>query len=87
MPRDSSITARDLIGKLDLLRVECAKCDRRGQYWVDHLYVRLGPDARLTTWLHRITADCPWKRWGGFAECGVTCPDLLKWPSRRRQPQ
>jgi hypothetical protein len=26
------MTPRDLIGKLDVLRVECAKCDRRGQY-------------------------------------------------------
>jgi len=78
MPHDGTITPRDLIGKLDLLRVECAKCDRRGQYPVDQLYVRLGPDARLTSWLHRITADCPWKRSCGFADCGVRCLDLLK---------
>jgi hypothetical protein len=25
----------DLIGKLDMLRVDCAKCDRHGQYRVD----------------------------------------------------
>ena len=34
MPRDGSMTPRDLIGKLDMIRVECAKCDRRGQYQV-----------------------------------------------------
>jgi len=31
MPRDGSLTLRDLIGRLDLLRVECAKCDRRSE--------------------------------------------------------
>jgi hypothetical protein len=29
MPRDGSIASRDLIGKLDMLRVECAMYGRR----------------------------------------------------------
>ena len=32
MPRDGALTFGDLDGKLDLLRVACRKCDRRGQY-------------------------------------------------------
>jgi hypothetical protein len=32
MPRDGAIIFGDLIGKLDVLRVECAKCGRAGQY-------------------------------------------------------
>jgi hypothetical protein len=32
MPRDGSLTPGDLDGKLDVLRVECAKCGRAGRY-------------------------------------------------------
>jgi hypothetical protein len=32
MPRDGAIIFGDLIGKLDVLRVECPKCGRGGQY-------------------------------------------------------
>jgi hypothetical protein len=32
MPRDGSITPADLVGKLAVLRVECTRCERRGQY-------------------------------------------------------
>jgi hypothetical protein len=31
MPREGAII-RDLIGKLDVLNVECDKCGRRGRY-------------------------------------------------------
>jgi hypothetical protein len=32
MPRDGAIIFSDLIGKLDVLRVTCAKCKRVGRY-------------------------------------------------------
>jgi hypothetical protein len=32
MPRDGAIIFRDIVGKLDVLNVECAKCGRRGRY-------------------------------------------------------
>jgi hypothetical protein len=53
------MTPSDLIGKLDVLHVECAKCDRRGRYRVSKLVIELGPDAKLTDWLSALTADCP----------------------------
>jgi hypothetical protein len=31
MPRDGAIIFSDLIGKLDVLRIECAKCGRSGR--------------------------------------------------------
>jgi hypothetical protein len=34
MPRDGAIIFSDLIGKSDVLRVECAKCGRSGRYRV-----------------------------------------------------
>jgi hypothetical protein len=35
MPRDGSITPRDLIGIIDVLRVECVKCDPAGRLTVE----------------------------------------------------
>ena len=32
MPREGAIIFADLIGKLDMLRIECAKCGRSGRY-------------------------------------------------------
>ena len=37
MPRDGAIIFSDLIGKLDVLRVTCSKCDRAGRYHLDRL--------------------------------------------------
>ena len=35
MPRDGAIIFSDLIGKLDVLRVACAKCERAGRIaWI-----------------------------------------------------
>jgi hypothetical protein len=51
--------AADLFGKLDILRVECAKCPRRGQYRVDRLVALIGRDGKLTDWLAEVAADCP----------------------------
>ena len=40
MPRDGAIIFRDLVGKLDVLNVECAKCGRRGRYHLHRLIER-----------------------------------------------
>jgi hypothetical protein len=37
MPRDGAIIFGDLIGKLDVLRVACTKCERAGRYRLDRL--------------------------------------------------
>ena len=59
MPRDGAIIFRDIVGKLDVLRVECDKCGRKGQYRVDHLIEQYGIDAKLFDW--EPEADCPRK--------------------------
>jgi hypothetical protein len=59
MPREGAIIFRDLVGKLDVLDVECAKCGRRGRYHLHRLIERYGIDAKLFDWSHEITADCP----------------------------
>jgi hypothetical protein len=43
MPREGAMIFRDLIGKLEVLNVECDKCGRRGR-------------CRLALW--RETPDC-----------------------------
>jgi hypothetical protein len=40
--RDGAITFRDIVGKLDVLNVECDKCGRRGRYHVHRLVERHG---------------------------------------------
>jgi hypothetical protein len=77
MPRDDSLTPADLIGKLEILRVECAKCDRRGRYRVDRLVRELGRDGKLTDWFARIMTDCRRKIANNYSDaCGVNSPDF-----------
>jgi len=49
MPREGAIIFRDLVGKLDVRHVECAKCGRSGQCRVDRLILRYGIDATSVT--------------------------------------
>ena len=37
MPRDGAIIFSDLTGKLDVLCVTCAKCERAGRYRLERL--------------------------------------------------
>jgi len=94
MPKSGSITLSDIAGKLELLRVECEKCGRKGQYRVLRLLRELGPDMTIVAWREMISADCP-KRSAGrlYDQCGVCCPDLPKLfarptptPQPRRRP-
>jgi hypothetical protein len=76
MPRDGAIIFRDLVGKLGVLRIECDKCGRRGQYPLHRLIARYGIDAKL---FDEITADCPRKQARNLNDqCGARCPDLSK---------
>jgi hypothetical protein len=46
MPRDGSLTPRDLVGKLDVLAVACEKCGRSGRYRVTTLAETIGWDGK-----------------------------------------
>ena len=79
MPREGAITFRDLVGKLEVLNVECDKCGRRGRYRLHRLIERYGIDAKLFDWSDQITVDCPRKRAKNLNDiCGARCPDLPK---------
>jgi hypothetical protein len=77
MPRDGTIIFGDLIGKLDVLYVHCAKCSRAGRYRVSDLIKARGRDVRIVDWLDEITGDCPKKLAHNMNDpCGARCPDL-----------
>jgi hypothetical protein len=56
MPRDGAITFGDLVGKLDVLAVECPKCERRGRYAVRRLIEAHGQAGGISD---RCAARCP----------------------------
>jgi hypothetical protein len=79
MPREGAVIFRDLIGKLDILHVECENCGRRGRYHLDRLIERYGIEAKLFDWTDEISADCPRKQAMNLNDiCGARCPDLPK---------
>jgi hypothetical protein len=59
MPHDGAIIFSDLIGKLDVLRVACEKCERDGCYGLSRLIDKRRRDAKVIDWLDELTADCP----------------------------
>jgi hypothetical protein len=68
-----------LVGKLDVLRVECAQCNRAGRYSVARLVAERGRDAKLTDWLSERTRDCLQKNQRGVVRaCGAIMPDLSR---------
>jgi len=75
MPRDGAMIFGDLIGKLDVLRVECPKCGRRGQFKLP--VAQYGRNEKLFTFIDEIAADCPRKE-RPSDPCAVQCPDLPK---------
>ena len=82
MPLDGTIGG--LIGMLDVLRVECPRCDRHGRYHVASMVAELGADFRLTDWLHARTVDCPYKNEQGVTRaCGAHMPDLSRLTDRK----
>jgi hypothetical protein len=79
MPREGAIIFSDLIGKLDLLRVECPKCGRSGRYRLADLIMRYGRDEKVFAFTDDVTANCTRKRARRDRDpCGAICPDLPK---------
>jgi hypothetical protein len=53
----------DIEGKLDVLRVEYSKCDRKGRYHVHKLIEKYGRKGNLMKWREMLSAHCPEARW------------------------
>lgn len=77
MPRDLATTFSDLIGKLDVLRIECPKCGRSGRYRLADLITRYGPNAKLFAFAADLAANCTRRHARSDNDpCGAIFPDL-----------
>jgi hypothetical protein len=87
MSRDGAVTFGDLVGKLETLRVTCAKCEREGRYSVRRLIEQHGREGKVTDWLAGVAGDCPCKRSIDMSDqCRACCPDLVRVGLRGPQP-
>ena len=48
----------DIEGKLDVLRVECTRCQRKGRYSVRRLIEKFGRQANMMKWREQLNGDC-----------------------------
>ena len=65
--------------QLDVLRVECTKCDRRGRYSVARLIEKYGRNRNMMKWREMLNADCPKRDVTGLHDrCHLVCPNLPK---------
>jgi hypothetical protein len=69
----------DIEGKLDVLRVECTRCQRKGRYSVRKLIERYGRKGHMMKWKDMLKGDCPkWDAPQIHERCDLICPDLPK---------
>jgi hypothetical protein len=77
MPR-TYFTFGDIEGKLDVLRVECTKCERKGRYSVAKLIAKHGRRGNMMKWKEQLNGDCPKRDGRLYDRCDLLCPDLSK---------
>jgi len=74
-PRGRDHLFGDLIGKLDLLRIECSKCGRSGHRLAD-LLMRYGRNEKVFAFTEEVTANCARKQGRSDNDpCGAVFPD------------
>ena len=79
MRRDSAVTFGDLVGRLRMLRVDCAKCGRAGSYSLALLIRECGRNCTILDWKDKLTSNCARRIKADCADqCVARCPDLLK---------
>jgi hypothetical protein len=62
MPRDYLVFG-DIEGKLDVLRVECTKCARKGRYIVRRLIEKYGRKGNMNKWKEQLNVLIVDNRW------------------------
>jgi hypothetical protein len=73
------LTFGDLAGKLDVLRIECTRCPRKGRYSVARLIAQHGRPGNMTMWVSNLKGDYPKRDAPQLHErCDLICPDLPK---------
>ena len=69
----------DIEGKLNMLRVECTRCPRKGRYNVRRLIEKYGCNANMMKWKEQLNGDCPKQDAPRLNDRGdLICPDLPK---------
>jgi hypothetical protein len=77
MPRDGSLTFGNLRGRLAILEIVCAKCERLGRYSLSRLIEEHGQDERIPDWIADRKSNCPLKQ--SMADpCAARRPDLVR---------
>jgi hypothetical protein len=78
MSRDY-LTFGDIEGKLEMLRIECTRCPRKGRYSVAKLIAKHGRRGNMTKWASDLKGDCPRREAAQLHErCDLISPDLPK---------
>jgi hypothetical protein len=78
MPRTFLIFG-DIDGELDVLRVECTKCPRKGRYQVHKLIAKHGRKGNMMKWKEQLNGDCLRRDAPSLHErCDLVCPNLPK---------
>ena len=69
----------DIEGKLDMLCVECTRCQRKGRYSIAKLITQYGRKANMTKWRELLSSDCSKRNVSRLHDrCDLICPDLPK---------
>jgi hypothetical protein len=78
MRKPGAVALGDVAARAKTLDVACTRCDRRGQYQLERLVARLGPDFPMTDLAGEL-ADCPRRASPSWSErCDVYFPGLAK---------
>ena len=91
MPQRTYLIFGDIEGKLDVLRVECTKCARKGRYRVARLIEKYGRRANMMKWKEQLNGDCPRRdahKWiGGMAivTCSTTPVSKYDWAKNEQR--
>jgi hypothetical protein len=79
MRRRSYLIFGDIDGKLDVLRVGCTTCARKGRYSVRGLIEKYGRKANVMKWKEQLNGDCPRRDVLSLHErCDLITADLPK---------
>jgi hypothetical protein len=67
----------DIEDKLDVLRLECTRCGRKGRYHVRNLIEKHGRRGNMSKWVSDLKGDCPNRDAPQLRDrCDLICPDL-----------
>ncbi len=73
-----SLTLAQIADLLDMVKVRCSKCDRRGRYRTASLVERYGTDFAGPDLRDKLSVDCEKHSAGEYDRCDLYFPEMLK---------